>query len=284
MSALFGHKKGAFTGAVQDRAGLLVAANRGLLFLDEVGELGLDEQAMLLRALEEKAFLPLGSDVEQCSDFQLITGTNRDLAQLVKAGKFREDLLARINLWTFQLPGLRERREDIEPNIRYELDQFARRSGTKIRFNKEAAERFLRFATSDAAAWRANFRDLGAAMTRMATLASGGRITLQLVDQEIARLIRAWSDSDADDDRELLAGILGEERLECIDRFDRVQLADVVRVCRQSRSLSEAGRTLFAASRANKKQPNDADRLRKYLARFDLTWDGLTRTEPLLKR
>jgi transcriptional regulatory protein RtcR len=118
----------------------------------------------------------------------------------------------------------------------------------------------------------------------MATLASGGRITLQLVDQEIARLTRAWSDGDADDDRELLAGILGEERLDRIDRFDRVQLADVVRVCRQSRSLSDAGRTLFAASRANKKQPNDADRLRKYLARFDLTWDGLARTDPLLAR
>src|SRR3989454_1022522 len=106
MSALFGHVKGAFTGAVRDRPGLLLSANDGFLLLDEVGELGLDEQAMLLRALEEKRFLPLGSDKEVSSEFQLIAGTNRDLAEAVKEGRFRDDLLARINLWTFSLPGL----------------------------------------------------------------------------------------------------------------------------------------------------------------------------------
>ena len=104
MSALFGHMKGAFTGAVQDRPGLLRAAGGGLLFLDEIAALGPDEQAMLLRALEEKRFLPVGSDKESHSDFQLIAGTNRDLPLAVAEGQFREDLLARINLWTFQLP------------------------------------------------------------------------------------------------------------------------------------------------------------------------------------
>src|SRR4029077_5505398 len=79
MSALFGHVKGAFTGAVNARPGLLRTADDGMLFLDEIGELGGDEQAMLLRALEEKVFLPLGSDKETRSDFQLIAGTNRDL-------------------------------------------------------------------------------------------------------------------------------------------------------------------------------------------------------------
>src|SRR5215213_7674940 len=111
MSALFGHVKGSFTGAVRDRSGLLRTAHGGLLFLDEIGELGLDEQAMLLRALEEKVFLPLGSDREVRSDFQLIAGTNRDLGARVREGRFRDDLLARINLWTFSLPGLAERRE-----------------------------------------------------------------------------------------------------------------------------------------------------------------------------
>jgi len=98
MSALFGHVKGAFTGAVKDRPGLLRAADGGLLFLDEVAELGTDEQAMLLRALEEKRFLPLGSDKEVGSDFQLIAGTNRDLKVEVSAGRFRDDLLSRIDL------------------------------------------------------------------------------------------------------------------------------------------------------------------------------------------
>lgn len=277
MSALFGHKKGAFTGAVQDRAGLLMAADGGLLFLDEVGELGLDEQAMLLRALEDKTFLPLGADREQRSSFQLISGTNRELAARVKAGRFREDLLARINLWTFRLPGLRERCEDIEPNVRFELDQVARRGGAKVGFNKEAAERFLAFAVSDAATWRANFRDLGAAMMRMATLASGGRITVEIVEEEIARLSRAWADAEPDGDADLLGPLLGAERLARIDRFDRAQLAEVVRVCRQCRSLSDAGRALFAVSRLDKKLPNDADRLRKYLARFELSWAQLAR-------
>src|SRR5689334_19903925 len=98
----FGHTKGAFTGAVGARAGLLRTADGGVLFLDEVGELGVDEQAMLLRALEEKRFLPVGSDREVTSNFLLLAGTNCDLMAAVRAGSFREDLLARINLWTFQ--------------------------------------------------------------------------------------------------------------------------------------------------------------------------------------
>ena len=84
MSALFGHRKGAFTGAVADRPGLLKSADQGLLFLDEIGELGADEQAMLLRAIEDKRFLPVGSDREVESRFQLIAGTNRDLAQAIR--------------------------------------------------------------------------------------------------------------------------------------------------------------------------------------------------------
>ena len=119
-----------------------------MLFLDEIGELGLDEQAMLLRALEEKRFLPLGGDREASSDFQLIAGTNRDLAQAVREGRFRDDLLARINLWTFRLPGLAERREDIEPNLDYELEQFRQRTGTAVTFSSEARRLFLAFATA----------------------------------------------------------------------------------------------------------------------------------------
>ena len=115
MSTLFGHVKGAFTGAAKDRPGLLRSADKGVLFLDEIGELGLDEQAMLLRALEEGTFLPLGSDRSVTSDFQLLAGTNRDLAAAVRDGDFREDLLARIDLWSFELPSLADRLEDLEP-------------------------------------------------------------------------------------------------------------------------------------------------------------------------
>ncbi|MBV9496172.1 MAG: RNA repair transcriptional activator RtcR [Acidobacteria bacterium] len=272
MSALFGHVKGSFTGALRDRAGLLRAANRGVLFLDEIGELGLDEQAMLLRALEEKVFLPLGADREVKSDFTLIAGTNRDLGEMVRERRFREDLLARINLWTFVLPGLRERAEDLEPNLDFELEQFAQKHGAIVRFNREAREKFLRFATSAEALWTGNFRDLNGVVVRMATLARGGRITTELVDEEIARLRGEWHPRRGSLATALLARCLGEEKLAAVDPFERVQLEHVIDVMRRARSLSDAGRLLFSASRQQKRSANDADRLRKYLARFGLDW------------
>lgn len=280
MSTLFGHVKGSFTGATTDRAGLLRKAHGGVLFLDEVGELGLDEQAMLLRAVEEKTFLPVGSDREVKSDFQLLCGTNRDLGAAVAAGRFREDLLARIDLWTFRLPGLAERTEDIEPNLEFELESAAQVTGARVAFNKEARERFLRFAVSPEAVWSGSFRDFSAAVTRMATLSSGGRITAAGVDDEIARLRAGWQRPEsaaASTSRDPVLEVLGEARADALDRFDRAQLAEVIRVCQKARSLSEAGRLLFAASRSKKSSVNDADRLRKYLARFDLEWSSLAR-------
>ena len=273
MSALFGHKKGAFTGAAADRPGLLRTADSGMLFLDEIGELGLDEQAMILRAIEDKRFLPVGADREAESDFQLIAGTNRDLAQSVADGTFREDLYARLNLWTFALPGLAQRREDIAPNLDYELDRHAEREGERIMFNKEARERYLAFAGSPAARWPGNFRDLAASVTRMATFSPKGRIDIGTVEQEIGRLRRNWAVTESHADG--LDQLLDQSALANMDAFDRVQLAHVVGVCRNSRSLSDAGRTLFAASRAKRTSSNDADRLRKYLARFDLNWSDL---------
>lgn len=270
MSTLFGHVKGSFTGALKDRAGLLRAADKGVLFLDEIGELGLDEQAMLLRALEEKTFLPLGSDTTVKSDFQLIAGTNRDLYQAVRDRRFREDLLARINLWTFCLPGLKERVEDIEPNLQFELDQYAQRTGQRVTFSKEARQHFLEFALSPGAEWKANFRDLNAAVARMATLAHGGRISVDLVKEEIKRLEANWRGPSGKES--VLNALLTAEQVEELDPFDRIQLEYVIEVCRRSRSLSEAGRTLFQASRAKKSSSNDADRLRKYLSKFALDW------------
>ncbi|MBN3727641.1 RNA repair transcriptional activator RtcR [Burkholderia sp. Ac-20379] len=272
MSTLFGHVKGAFTGAQAARAGLLRAADRGLLFLDEIGELGLDEQAMLLKAIEEKRFLPVGADTEVASDFQLIAGTHRDLSRMVEAGAFREDLYARINLWTYTLPGLAERREDIEPNLDFELERFGREHGEQVRFNVEAKRRYLAFAASSEAAWRGNFRELSASITRMATLADAGRITEAVAAEETGRLRQAWQPRGAAPGGALVDAVLGERAAE-LDLFDRAQLEQVLSVCRRAASLSDAGRTLFAVSRAQKKQPNDADRLRKYLARFGLDWE-----------
>jgi transcriptional regulatory protein RtcR len=267
--------KGAFTGAQKDRPGLLRAADKGVLFLDEVGELGLDEQAMLLRALEEKTFLPLGSDDEAHSDFQLIAGTNRDLFAAVHQGRFREDLLARINLWTFSLPGLRNRSEDIEPNLDFELDRFAEKAGRRVTFSREARDTFLAFALSPTANWSGNFRDLNAAVARMATLAPGGRISIDIAEEEIKRLLASWSAPGESPSPVGLQEFLDDRQLEELDLFDRAQLAFVVDVCRRSRSLSDAGRTLFGASRTRKTFSNDADRLRKYLARFGVEFSRI---------
>jgi transcriptional regulatory protein RtcR len=279
MSTLFGHVRGAFTGAVGERPGLLRAADGGLLFLDEVGELGLDEQAMLLRAIEERRFLPVGSDKEVKSDFQLIAGTNCDLGSAVRGGRFREDLLARINLWTFLLPALRQRREDIEPNLDYEMEQFSRIHGRHVTFNKEARERFLSFATAADSLWSGNFRDLNAAVLRMATLSAGGRIGVEIVDREIDRLRASWFGVSAQSEGVDLESMCDAGVLAGIDPFDRVQLAEAIRVCQGSRSLSDAGRKLFAASRMKKGTANDADRLRKYLARFGLSWAAVRADE-----
>jgi transcriptional regulatory protein RtcR len=111
----------------------------------------------------------------------------------------------------------------------------------------------------------------------MATLAASGRINEDLVAEEIGRLQVLWTRRGGHGDTEILAGVLGPERLAAIDLFDHAQLAAVVRACRESRTLSEAGRTLFAVSRAAKASANDADRLKKYLARFGLTWDQVSR-------
>ena len=283
MSTLFGHIKGAFTGAMTDRKGLLHEADGGLLFLDEIGELGLDEQAMLLRAIEDHTFRPVGSDHLILSDFQLVAGTNRDLTQQVKEGTFREDLLARINLWHFPLPGLSERREDIEPNIVYELERFASEQGRKVIFNRDAWQHYLHFAIH-IAAWPGNFRDLAGSIIRLCTLSGDGRVSLDLVKEECLVLGKHGQHSnhqtlsnsfDQVKNGQLIDQVLGSEKAQTIDRFSRIQLGDVLSVCRDQPNLAAAGRILFSESRKSLNHANDSDRLAKYLAKFGIKWRKL---------
>ncbi len=276
MSTLFGHKKGAFTGAVAQRAGLLLEADDGILFLDEIGELGLDEQAMLLRAIEDKNFMPFGADSPISSNFQLIAGTNRDLFADAREGKFREDLLARINLWTYRLPMLKERMEDLEVNLDYELERFALKAGSLVSFNKAARSRYLKFAQTPEASWRANFRDLNASVTRMATLADGGRITVEVVDDEIQRLRHDWLVTSQEwDPRAITAPFLDEEVHAQLDLFEHIQLAGIADVCKNSRSMAEAGRILFDQSREQKKSINDSHRLKQILGKYGVQFEAL---------
>ena len=154
--------------------------------------------------------------------------------------------------------------------------------GRNVRFNAEARAAYLLFAKSGEAPWSGNFRDLAASVTRLATLAEGGRISVEQVQAEISRLQWLWQHAGGDaaalvDDAVDLADVLTASQLEQLDCFDRLQLECVVRICRQSRTLSEAGRRLFDKSRTQKAVVNDADRLRKYLHKFGLNWDALNR-------
>ena len=278
MSTLFGHVKGAYTGAVSDRAGLLAEANEGLLFLDEIGELGQDEQAMLLRAIEDKIFTPFGSDKEVSSNFQLIAGTNQNLYKRIEEGRFREDLLARINLWSYQLPSLRDRYEDIEPNIEFELNRYALHNNQKVGFSSTAKSKYLAFSLSSYADWKANFRDLNSSITRMATLSNGGRITEANVDNEIQRLQTDWNgtqNSATQNDDQLLSKVLSDDIYESLDLFDQAQLIQTIKICQKSKSMADAGRKLFNKSRLQRSASNDYQRLRVYLKKYKLEFKEL---------
>ena len=187
-----------------------------------------------------------------------------------------QDLLARINLWSFKLPGLADRREDIAPNIDYELDRFSQASGRHISFNREAREKFIAFALDPRTRWTGNFRDLNAMVVRMSTLADGGRITADLVEEEIARYTALAPHPLADESRGIdFAALLGKGYRSRFDAFDLAQLEYTIKVCQESDSMADAARKLFAVSIKAKRSANHTDRLSKYLARFGLKFKNL---------
>jgi len=271
IPTLFGQRRSHTGQPGTERTGLLREADGGVLFLDEIDELGLEEQALLLHAIEAGRFYPLGSDSEVTSRFQVIAGATRDLAELVSDGRFRLDLLSRLNLWTFGLPALRDRPEDLDVNMKFELTRAEKALGTRVGFNADAADLWLRFAKAPSTKWPGNFRDFGGAILRLCTLAPRGRITRAQVEDEILTLERRWQAADSNLDEKLIAEYVGRS----LDPFDVAQLAQVIRTCKHCSSISEAGRKLFAVSREERTSRNDADRLRKYLARFDLVWADL---------
>lgn len=274
LPALLGQRRAATGLAGGERPGFLREADGGVLYLDQIDALPDAAQAVLLQVLETGRYCPVGSEAEVSARFHLIASATGTLAALHRSGRLRPDLLARLSQWLIHMPPLRDRRADIGPLL---LDQLARSEamlGRKTGFNADALARYLRFAENPATPWPGNLRDLQASAQRMAVLAQRGRVTLAMVEDEIAALTAQWAAMAADPDAALLAGLPGLPDM--LDEFDRVQLAAVVRACRESASLSAAGRRLFAATRAGKASPNDADRLRKYLARFGLDWAAVT--------
>ena len=187
---------------------------------------------------------------------------------------------ARLNTWTFFLPSLKDRVEDIEPNITFELQRFANQHQRQLRFHSDALEKYLKFAQSHEAIWQGNFRDLTASVTRMATLANAERIGLNEVNAEIHRLQKIWNIDQQDEPSSLflnLDQILSAKQIAQIDEFDRIQLEGVIEICRKSKSMADAGRRLFSVSREQRQSTNDSDRVKKYLAKFSLNWDDVKR-------
>ncbi len=173
-SELFGHVRGAFTGAVRDRVGRFELAAGGTLFLDEIGELPLHLQAKLLRVCQERTFERVGDSRSISADVRVVAATHRDLRLLVRENRFREDLYYRLRVFPIELPALRERREDIEPLARYLLGQVGARTGRAVRFSPEALRALLSYR------WPGNVRELENALEYAVTVARGQ--TLQLED------------------------------------------------------------------------------------------------------
>lgn len=169
-SELFGHERGAFTGAHQLKQGLFRAADGGTLFLDEIGELPRELQVKLLRTLQERTVRPIGSEREVAIDVRVIAATNRDLEEEVREGRFREDLFYRLNVIRLHLPPLGERREDIEPLIAHFLEQQRAVHGDSLRLSAEARAALL------ARDYPGNIRELENLIERGAALSGGGEI------------------------------------------------------------------------------------------------------------
>lgn len=191
-SELFGHKAGAFTGAVQDRAGLFEEASDGTLFLDEIGDISPAMQVKLLRVLQEKEILRLGESKPRSVDVRVIAATNRDLAAAIEAGEFREDLYYRLGVIEIEVPPLRERREDILPLARHFLQRLESKLGRDNLTLDASCIDFLQGYS-----WPGNVRELENAIERAAVLSKDGRIVPQLLPPAILRS-RAHESDTAD--------------------------------------------------------------------------------------
>jgi len=181
-STLFGHVKGAFTSAISSKKGLFEVADRGTLFLDEIGTMSLETQAKILRVLQDRRFMHLGGVQEIQADVRVIAATNVDLKQLVREGKFRDDLYYRLNVITVDLPPLRSRREDIPLLVEFFLNKFSQENGRPARrITPEALHPLLDYN------WPGNVRELENVIERAVVLSTGPQIGPELLPENIAR-------------------------------------------------------------------------------------------------
>src|SRR5580698_7443744 len=190
-SELFGHLKGAFTGAIERRIGRFELANGGTIFLDEIGELPLETQVKLLRVLQEQEFEPVGSSRSQRVDVRVIAATNRNLQQMVESGLFRSDLFYRLNVLPLQLPPLRERRSDIPQLVAFCVARFAKRFGKKVEgVSQETMARLLSYP------WSGNIRELQNVIERAVILSAGPTLRL---DKDLVPMVLSGGSFETDE-------------------------------------------------------------------------------------
>lgn len=219
---LFGHRKGSFTGADRDQAGVFVHAGSGTVFLDEVAEMPLATQAKLLRAIEQKEVLPVGANEPVRVEARVLAATNKDLFAEVEAGRFREDLYYRLNVLCIRMPALRERREDIPALVDFLLARHARALGKHIGGVTHAAMQSL-----IACRWRGNVRELDNVLQRAVILGDGPLVTPADLPPDLAPVT---GDPDLVDDLD-----------EAVRRFEKQHLE---RILRQTPDKKEAARRL----------------------------------------
>ena len=260
-SELFGHEKGAFTGALTARKGRFELAAGGTLFLDEIGDMPLEMQVKLLRVLQEKRFEPLGSGRTIEADVRIIAATHRDLETMVREGKFREDLYYRLNVVPIHLPPLRERREDLPLLIAEINAQLQRRGMPGCRFDTRALRALVRYD------WPGNVRELANLIERCAILAGDRDVTVDDLPEPIRRLV-----SDADEDKaerdavETLMSEIGVPRLAADGAAVPLKnlLEDIeMRLIRQALESSE-GVVAQAAKRLGLRRTTLVEKMRKF--------------------
>jgi DNA-binding NtrC family response regulator len=227
-STLFGHVKGAFTSAIASKKGLFEVADRGTLFLDEIGSMTMDTQAKILRVLQDRKFMHLGGVQEIQVDVRIIAATNVDLKQLVKEGKFRDDLYYRLNVITIDLPSLRQRKEDIPSLVDFFLQRYSEENDRPTRrITPEALRPLMAYS------WPGNVRELENVIERAVVLSSGTEIGVDLISDHIANrggsfpMLEHRTDASLfeimeDCERQIIAGMLekcGWNQTEAAERF-----------------------------------------------------------------
>ena len=220
-SELFGHMKGAFTGALERRVGRFELANGGTIFLDEIGELCLDTQVKLLRVLQEQEFEPVGSSRPLRVDVRVIAATNRNLRDAVEAGRFRSDLFYRLNVFPIELPPLRERRSDIPQLVAFCVSRFSKRLGKKIDgVSRESMDNLMNYP------WPGNIRELQNVIERAVIVSADSTLRLDRDLMPVTTAVKEIPEPDVPEGRQ--ADLMSPKPLLTLDEVERNHILDAL--------------------------------------------------------